>query len=181
MVRGCIPCRGNNKKNKVPSIAEHLVEKGVISMKKIIIIGLSLALGLALMVTTAMAWGPRFYPGSGMRPELGLSLPILGEKQFYKVEALQEAFLKETEVLQHDLLTKKTVLQILELAPIPDPTALKAKQEEIWNLQSKIEEKVSNLRYEIWKILNSEQRAQFDASGPGIGFKSHIGWGPTSG
>jgi Spy/CpxP family protein refolding chaperone len=172
---------GISKKNKVPSIAEYLVEKGVISMKKTMIIGLSLALGLALMVTTATAWGPEFYPGSGMRPEFGLSLPILGEKQFYKVEALQEAFLKETEPFQHDLLTKKTELRILELAPYPDLTAVKAKQEEIRNLRSRLREKVANLRFEVWKILNPEQRAQFDAYGPGIGFNSHIGWGPTSG
>jgi Spy/CpxP family protein refolding chaperone len=162
-------------------IAEYLVEKGVISMKRTNIIGLSLTLGLALMVTTSTAWGPGLYPGSGTRPEFGLSLPILGEKQFYKVEALQEAFLKEIETLQHDLLTKKTELRMLELAPIPDLTALKAKQEEIQNLRSKLQEKAVNLKFEIWKILNPEQRAQFDAYGPGIGFNSRIGWGPTSG
>jgi len=150
-------------------------------MKKTIIIGLSLTLGLGLMVATSTAWGPGCYPGSGMMPEFGLSLPILEEKQFYKVEALQEAFLKEIEPLQHDLLTKKTELRILELAPIPDPTAAKAKQKEIWNLQSKLQEKVANLRFAIWKILNPEQRDQFDAHGPGVGFNSHIGWGQTSG
>ena len=34
-------------------------------MKKTIIIGLCLALGLALMATVALAWGPGFGPGFG--------------------------------------------------------------------------------------------------------------------
>jgi hypothetical protein len=39
--------------------------KEVISMKKTIIIGLSLVLGLALIATVALAWGPGFGPGFG--------------------------------------------------------------------------------------------------------------------
>ena len=136
-------------------------------MKGIIISGLNLILGLGLLATGAMAWGPGFSRGFSMTPGLVFpNIPILGEKQFYKVEALEKVFLKEIEPLQHDVLTKRTELRILELAPAPDPTAVKAKQREIWNLRSKLQDKSINLRFKVWMILNPEQRAQFDVFGP---------------
>lgn len=146
-------------------------------MKKIIICcSLGLILGLLLLVTAAMAWGPRFSRDFDMRLGFGCpDIPILGEKQFHKVQALQEAFLKEIEPFQHDLLTKRTELRILGLSPNPDSAAKKAKEKEIRNLQAKVQEKVINLRLEIWKILNPEQRAQFDVFGPVIGFSPGMG------
>jgi Spy/CpxP family protein refolding chaperone len=147
-------------------------------MEKTIIMGLGVALGLAILVATPMTWGFGFYSGSGMGPDL--SLPILGEKQFHKVDVLQRAFLKESEPLKHDLLTKRTEVGILGLSPNPDPAALKTKEKEIRDLQAKLQEKAENLRFEIWKILNLEQRAHFDVGGPGTGFNSHMGWRLTS-
>jgi Spy/CpxP family protein refolding chaperone len=139
-------------------------------MKKIITTGLSLFLGLALLVTATMARVPAFGQGFGGGQEfLYPALPILGEKQFYKVEALQEDFLKEIKAFQHDLLTKRTELGILRLSPNSDSGAKKAKEKEIRNLQAKVHEEAINFRFEIWKILNQEQRAQFDAFGPVIG------------
>jgi Spy/CpxP family protein refolding chaperone len=129
-------------------------------------VGLGVVLGLALVITSAMACGPGFSRGLSMRPELVFpDIPILGEKQFHKVEALEKVFLKEIEPLQHDVLTKRTELRILELATDPDPTAVEAEQKEIRTLRSEIQEKVINLRFEIWKVLNPEQRAQFDPFG----------------
>lgn len=145
-------------------------------MKGIIVSGLNLILGLALLTTGAMACGPRLSRGLSTGPELVFpDIPILGEKQFYKVEALEKVFLKEIEPLQHDVLTKRTELRILELAPDPDPIAVKSKQKEIWNLRSEIQDKALNLRLEIWKTLNPEQRAQFDVFGRRIVFSSPMG------
>ena len=149
-------------------------------MRKIMFLSLSLFLGLTLTVTAAMAWGPGLGRRLGMEEKFCCpDLPILGEKQFHKVEAFQESFLKEMEPLQHDLLKKRTELRILKLAPYPDLTALEAKQEEIRNLRSKLQEKAVNLKFEIWKILNPEQRAHFDALGPGIGFNLRRGRAST--
>ena len=54
-------------------------------MRKMMLTSLSLFLGLTLMATAAMAWGPRLSRGFGMRQEFGCpDLPILGEKQFHK-------------------------------------------------------------------------------------------------
>jgi Spy/CpxP family protein refolding chaperone len=139
-------------------------------MRKMMLTSLSLFLGLTLMATAAMAWGSGFGRSSGTGQEFDcLDLPILGEVQFHKVEALQEGFLKESELLQHDLVTKKTELRILGLCADSDPAAVKAKQEEILNLRSKLQEKVLNLRLEIWKLLTPEQQAQMSLYGPGMG------------
>lgn len=89
-------------------------------MRKMMLTSLSLFPGLTLMATAAMAWGPGLSRGFGMRQEFGCpDLPILGEKQFHKVEGLQETFLKESEPLKLDLLTKRTELRILGPLLIP--------------------------------------------------------------
>jgi len=145
-------------------------------MKKTTIIGLGLVLVLALVAPVALACGPGFSRGFSMRPELAFrDIPILGEKQFHKVEALEKVFLKEVEPIQHDVLTKRTELRILEVAPDPDPTAVEAEQKEIRTLRSEIQEKVINLRFEIWKVLNPEQRAHFKVFGPIVGFGGDVG------
>ena len=151
-------------------------------MKKTIIIGLSLTLGMALMVTTSMAWGPGLGRRLGMDEKFGCpDLPTLGEKQFHKVEALQESFLKEIEPLQHDLLKKRTELRIMGLSPDPDPAAVEAKEKWIRDLQKKVLDKAAHHRVQIWKVLNPERRAQFSVYGPGIPVNSSISGGPTSG
>jgi Spy/CpxP family protein refolding chaperone len=143
-------------------------------MKKIIT-GLSLFLGLGLLVTATMAWVPGFGRGFGSGREfLSPALPILGEKQFHKVEALQEVFLKEIELLQHDLLTKRTELQILGVSSNPDSAAKKVKEKEILDLQTKLQEKASNLKFDIWKVLNPEQRAQLDSFCPPTRLRGRI-------
>ena len=149
-------------------------------MRKMILNSLSLFLWLTLMTTAAMAWGPGPRQSLGMGQEFDcLDLPILGEKQFHKVEALEEAFLKESETLKHDLLTKGTELRILGLSPDPDQAAAKEKEKEIRDLQAKIQDKGRNLRLEIRKILTPEQQAQFSLYGPGMdhgmGKMAHMG------
>jgi len=135
-------------------------------MKKTIIVTLTLTLSL-VVVTAALARGPIFDRVPSSKPEsLCPNMPILGEKQYYKVQILQEAFQKGIEPLQHDLLTKRTELRILGLSPDPDSVAIKAGKKEIQDLQATLQKKAINLRFEIWKVLNPDQRAQFDSSCP---------------
>ena len=155
-------------------------------MKKTIIIGLSMALGLALMATVALAWGPGFGPGFGrgfgMGPGYGSppSPPILNltAEQSSKIQALQKTFLDEIAPLQQDLLKKRTELQSLWLNQNPDSAAITAKQKEFWDLRSKLQEKGTNLRLGIRKVLTPEQQAQLPAFGPGLGFGPAMGFGP---
>jgi Spy/CpxP family protein refolding chaperone len=154
-------------------------------MKKTIIIGLCLALGLALMATVVLAWGPGFGPGSGRgfgEPAYGSPpIPNLTAEQSSKIQTLRETSLKEIEPLQKDLLTKRTELRNLWLAKTPDQAAITAKQNEIFDLQSKLQEKATNLGLEIRKVLTPEQLAQLPAFSQGAGFGPGAGCGPGMG
>ena len=131
-------------------------------MNKTLLFSVCLLFGSAVTITAAIG-GPGLSRGSGPRQDLGCpDLPILGEKQFHKVLALEEAFLKESELLKHHLLTERTELRILELSADPDPTVVKAEEEEIRDLEAKLHEEATTLRFGIWKVLNPEQRARFE-------------------
>src|SRR4030065_1974710 len=107
-------------------------------MKKTIVIGLSLVLGLALVATVALAWGPGFGPGFGRGfggPAAGVPpIPNLTAEQASKIQTLRETSLKETEPLQKDLWTKRTELRNLWLSSNADQAAITAKQKEIFAL-----------------------------------------------
>jgi zinc resistance-associated protein len=158
--------------------------KEVISMKKTIIISLSLVLGLALVATVALAWGPGFGPGfsRSFGPAYGVPpIPNLTTEQSAQIQALREDFLKEIEPLQKDLYTRGTELRNLWSNPKADQAAIAAKQKEIFNLQSQLQEKATNLGLEIRKVLTPEQLAQLPAFGPGAGFGPGMGFGPRMG
>ncbi len=154
-------------------------------MKKTIIISLSFVLGLALMATVALAWGPGFGPGVGRG--FGGSgygsppIPNLAAEQSSKIQTLREAFLKEAEPLQKDLWTKRTELRNLWRSSNPDPAVITAKQKEISDLQGKLQEKASNLRLEIRKVLTPEQLAQLPVFGQDAGFGPGMGFGRRMG
>jgi Spy/CpxP family protein refolding chaperone len=156
-----------------------LHRKEVISMKRTIIIGLSLTLTLALIATVALAWGPGFGRGFGMGPGYGNPpIPNLTAEQSSQIQALREASLEEIEPLQKDLVTKRIELRNLWLTQNPDPTAVTAKQKEMWDIQSKLQEKAANLGLEIRKLLTPEQLAQLPAFAAGRGFGPGMGFGP---
>jgi Spy/CpxP family protein refolding chaperone len=155
-------------------------------MKKTILIGLSLVLVLALIATVALAWGPGFGPGVGpgfRGPAYGSPpIPNLTAEQSAQIQTFRETFLKEIEPFQQDLLAKRTELRSLWLDPNADPAAIKAKQKEIFDLQSKLQEKATNLGLDIRKVLTPEQLAQLPAVGSGAGFGPRgMGFGPMMG
>jgi Spy/CpxP family protein refolding chaperone len=150
-------------------------------MKKTTIVGLGLALALLLAATAALAWGPGFGrgfrgPGYGSPP-----IPNLTSEQSAQIQALRDSFWKEMESFQNDLWTKRTELRTLWSNPSADPAAITAKQKEIWDLQSKLQEKAANLGLEIRKVLTPEQLAQLPVSGRGAGFGPGRGFGPKGG
>jgi len=151
-------------------------------MKKTMIIGLSLVLGLALVATVALAWGPGFGPGfgRGFRGPAYVVPPIpnLTAEQSAQIKALRDGFLKEIESLQKELYTKGTDLRNLWSSPNPDQAIIAAKQKEIFNLQSQLQEKATNLGLEIRKVLTPEQLAQLPAFSQGGGFGPGAGFGP---
>ena len=111
-------------------------------MKKTIIIGLSLVLGVALVATVALAWGPGFGPGFGRGPggpAYGVPpIPNLTDEQSAQIKALRDGFLKENEPLQKDLYAKGQELRKLWSTQNVDPAAVKAKQNEISDIRSQL-------------------------------------------
>ncbi len=147
-------------------------------MKKTTIVGLGLVLALALAATAALAWGPGFGRGFG-GPGFGSPpIPNLTAEQSAQIQALRDSFLKEMEPLQNVLWTKRTELRTLWSNPNTDPAEITAKQKEIWDLQSNLQEKAANLSLEIRKVLTPEQLAQLPAFARGAGFGPGRGFGP---
>lgn len=137
-------------------------------MKKKSIIGMSLVLAVALMATAAFAWGPG--RGYGMGPGYGTpAIPNLTAEQSSQIQALQKAHLDEIAPLRDELLKKGAELRSLWSTPNPDQVAITAKQKEILDLRTKLQEKGTNFRLEISKLLTPEQQAQLATYGPGFG------------
>jgi len=137
-------------------------------MKKTTIIGLSLVMVVALMATAAFAWGPG--RGYGMGPGYGTpAIPNLTAEQSSQIQVLQKAHLDEIAPLREELFKKSTELRSLWLIQNPDQAAITAKQKEILNLQTKLQEKGTNFRLEISKLLTPEQQAQLATYGSGFG------------
>jgi Spy/CpxP family protein refolding chaperone len=165
--------------------------KEVIPMRKTFVVGLCLALGLALVATVALAWGPGFGPRFGRGfggPAYGIPpIPDLTSEQSVQIQTLRDGFLKEVELLQLELFAKQTELRTLWSSPSSDPSAISAKQKEIFNLQAQLQEKGTNLGLEIRKVLTPEQLAELPAFnqgagfGPGPGFGPRMGFGPPMG
>jgi Spy/CpxP family protein refolding chaperone len=150
-------------------------------MKKIVIIGLSLTLAVALIATIAMGWGPGFGPCLAGGPRFGFAGPLfanLTPEQSSQIQALRDAYLKEIEPLQQQLLAKGRELRSIWSTPNPDPTAVTAKQKEIFDLRTQLQEKANNLRLAIQKVVPSDQWPSF---GPPAGFGRGAGFGPGPG
>jgi Spy/CpxP family protein refolding chaperone len=153
-------------------------------MKRVVIIGLGLTLALALVATIAFAWGPRLGPSFGVGPGYGYPGPPVANltpEQSSKIQTLQQDYLKEMAPLQQELLAKGTELRSLWLASKPDPAVITAKQKEVFDLRSRLQEKATNLGLEIRKVLTPEQRAQLSTYGPWMHRGPWTGFGPGRG
>jgi Spy/CpxP family protein refolding chaperone len=152
-------------------------------MKKTIIIGLTLVLGLAVVASVALAWGPGFGPRFGRGPGgpafSSPPIPNLTAEQSAQIHTLRDAFLKENEPLQKELFARGQELRQLWATPNADAAAIKAKQSEISDLRSELQEKATDLRLEIRKVLTSEQLAQMPSADTGFG--PAMGFGPMMG
>lgn len=138
-------------------------------MKKTAIFGLAVVLTLALLSSAALA-GPGYGRGFGGGYGYGTpAIPNLTAEQSAKIQALQKAHLDEVAPIQQQLLAKRMELRSLWLNPNPDQASIAAKQKEILSLQTKLQEKATNLRLEARKVLTPEQQAQVAAFGYGAG------------
>ena len=149
-------------------------------MKKTIIIGLSLTLGVALIAAVALAWGTGLSRGFGAGSGCGTPpIPNLTADQSTQIQALRDSFVKENEPLQKELYAKGQELRKLWSTQNADPAAIKAKQNEVSDIRSQLQDKATNLGLEIRKVLTPEQLAQMPAFSQGSGFGPRgMGFGP---
>ncbi len=130
-------------------------------MKKITIIIITLALALALTSTFALA-GDSTYQSFGVGPVFGFQGPVasnLTAEQSAQIQALRDSFFKETEPLRKEILEKEAGLRDLELTSEPTTGAVKARLNEISDLRAELNEKISNHRMDVERILSSANKS----------------------
>jgi Spy/CpxP family protein refolding chaperone len=132
---------------------------------------------LAFGSAELFAWGGG--RGSGYRNGYA-AIPNLTAEQSSKIQALQKSHLDEIAPIQENILKKRNELRSQWSSSNPDQAKITSIQKDILNLNSKIQEKSVNLRFEIRKLLTPEQQAQFALNGQGMGGRHGMG-GPGMG
>jgi zinc resistance-associated protein len=129
------------------------------------------------------AWhGPGYGMGYGPRGSWGPALNLTPE-QSQKIQALEESYFRETLPLRNEVQTKQLELRTLWAQANPDEGKILAKQKEINDLRTQLQEKATKNRLEMRKVLTPEQQAQLGAYGPGFGpgYGRRGGFGPGYG
>ena len=137
-------------------------------MKKIII-GLSLT--LVLMATIGLAFGAKLDRSFGIGAESKYrfsSIPNLTAEESSQIQLLRQDLLKKIEPLQRELLIKRAEFNTYGSNPDVDQTAVIPKEKEIWQIQSKLHEKIASVTYEAMKLLTPEQQAQLPDFSSGV-------------
>ncbi len=106
--------------------------------------------------------GPMHHPMEDWARQLNLT-----EEQTAKLQALRESYLRETLVWRDSLVIKRFDLRDLLRDPQSDPNQVMAKQREISDLESKIQERAVLHQLEMRKVLTPEQIKLLP---PGFGF-----------
>jgi len=114
--------------------------------------------------------------GTGIGPEgrqapCVQTMPNLTPEQSAKLKELREQRNKEALPLKNELTAKRAELRNLWLQSDPDKAAIKAKQQEINDLRSKLQDTTTEYRLEVGKILTPEQQAQLQSKRPGKSYK----------
>jgi zinc resistance-associated protein len=138
-------------------------------MKKNIIIGMVAVFALALVASATLA-GPGFGRGMGNGPGYGVSpASNLTSEQSSKIQAIQQKNLTEITPLREQLYVKRTELRTLWTSQNPDQAQIKALQQDMLDINAQLQEKATNARLEMNKILTKDQQAQLNSYGPGMG------------
>lgn len=147
----------------------------------------ALAVGIALtglcMTANAGPWGP----GAGPRwggPRMGMEfwnnprvaqLLGLSSEQVSQLQALRQESFKEAKPLREKLLAKKMELRLLWGSVNPDQAQIMAKQRELNELMTQLQEMRTRHRLEARKILTPEQQQRLLSLGWGGGM-GHGRW-----
>jgi Spy/CpxP family protein refolding chaperone len=158
-------------------------------MKKTILTLMAVLVLVALTTTSfAYGWGQGMRGGRGpgygscQSGDLqGLSALNLTADQTDKIKNLREAQLKEAQPLQSKMFSKRGELKLLWLQQNPDREKIEAVQKEIRSLRDQLQDKQTNYRLAILKILTPEQQTKVQAFAAGRGLGKGGGFGPGGG
>jgi Spy/CpxP family protein refolding chaperone len=125
---------------------------------------------LLAMSGLAIAAGPGFGRGNNANCPGGFDQLNLTAEQKTKLSELREKTWKETATLRNEMQAKRLELRTLWTAPNPDKGSIQDKQNELNDLRSKLQAKMTDSRLEARQHLTTEQAAQMAACGPGMGF-----------
>jgi len=136
-------------------------------------------IAVAAIVTTSPAearreWGGGYQGGGYYDIAAAPGLNLTAE-QTAQIRSLQEAQLKEIQPLQNNLYSKRSELRLLWLQQTPDEGKITAADREIRSLRDQIQDKRTNHRLAIFKILTPEQQTKLQAYGAGRGYGSGKG------
>jgi len=136
-------------------------------------------IAVAAIVTTSPAearreWGGGYQGGGYYDIAAAPGLNLTAE-QTAQIRSLQESQLKEIQPLQNNLYSKRSELRLLWLQQTPDEGKITAADREIRSLRDQIQDKRTNHRLAIFKILTPEQQTKLQAYGAGRGYGSGKG------
>jgi Spy/CpxP family protein refolding chaperone len=114
--------------------------------------------------------------GYGMNPYMATQLGLTPE-QISQLQAMGEQHFKEIAPLQEAMFAKKQELRLLWASPTPDQAQIVAKQREITQLQSQIQEMGTAYKLEARKVFTPEQQQKLSTLMQGPGFGPGPGWG----
>jgi len=134
---------------------------------------------LGVLFTAAFGQGPPGKKGPGFPERKGMMGPRhhsmedwarqlnLTDDQVVRLQAIRESYLRETLVWRNELMIKRFDLRDGLNNPQSDPNQVLAKQREISDLESKIQERAVLHQLEMRKVLRPEQ---IKILPPGFGF-----------
>ena len=145
-------------------------------------IGISIVVALLVTASLALAWGPGLGRGYGYAggpyargcwyaPGLNLTSDQTG-----KLTSLQQKFLNETLPIRNELAAKVLELRTLMAQPSANAQKISAKQQEIFALQQKLQEKSLANQANARNILTPPQLSMLPP-GCGLGFAAGMGYG----
>ncbi|MFA6413125.1 MAG: Spy/CpxP family protein refolding chaperone [Syntrophales bacterium] len=154
-------------------------------MKKVVLTLMAVLVIAALTTTSfAYAWGQGMRGGRGpgygncqngdVPGWAGLNLTA---DQEAKIKSLREAQLTEAKPLQDKMFSKRGELKLLWLQQNPDQQKIVAVQKEIRSLRDQLQDKQTNHRLAVLKVLTPEQQTKVQAFGAGRGFGHGKGFG----
>jgi len=144
-------------------------------------IGISVVTALLLTASLALAWGPGYGRGAGYAAPSAygcLYAPNfnLTAEQSGKLTGLQQQFLNETLPVRNELTAKSLELRNLMAQASPNAATISAKQQEMFALQQKMQEKSLSYQTNARNVLTPQQVSQLPP-GCGLGFAAGTGYG----